>query len=537
MGTGTDAHAQHDPGPAAARRWRRWEEQRRDLEGRLEPDTPRSLAPRDAPDPLPPDALDGAPYVELHAHSNYSLLEGASSIDELVETARAQGHRALALTDHDGLFGAMEFARAAKEAGLRPITGLELTLSHPPDPAADGDAAALPRRSHLTLLAEDQRGYANLCRLSSLAFGLQEESDAGKEARRLDPCLPIEQLAPHSAGLIVLSGCRTSRIPRLAEAGRLRDAAAELQRLVEWFGADNVFVELQDNLVFNDRPRNRALVRLAAAAGVGVVGTGNVHYHQRDRSRLQDVLVAIKHRMTLDECHRERRPNAEFFLRPPAEQARRFASYHPDAAANSVRIARRCTFDLTQGMGYTLPAPPLPDGRSPHEELSSVCWARLRDRYAGSPEQERAEARLTHELRVIERQQLSGFFLIYHEIFTLAHEVAREVRGAGQRARAGRSASRAREGLLGGLDRLLPDRPLAHRPDRQPAHGPPLPQRGHAHPARHRPGLPARHPRAADRTGARALGQGARGPGRDLPHLPAAQRHPRRGQGAGPARG
>ena len=445
MCPGTVAHAHHDPGPADARRWRRWEEQRQDLERSLEPDTPRSLAPRDAPGPLPPDAIDGAPYVELHAHCNYSLLEGASSIDELVETARAQGHRALALTDHDGMFGAMEFARAAKEAGLRPITGLELTLSHPPDAAADGDAAALPRRSHLTLLAENQRGYANLCRLSSLAFGLQEESDAGKEARRLDPCLPIEQLAAHSEGLIVLSGCRAGRIPRLAEAGRLRDAAAELQRLIEWFGADNVFVELQDNLVFNDRPRNRALVRLAASAGVAVVGTGNVHYHQRDRSRLQDVLVAIKHRLTLDESHRERRPNAEFFLRPPVEQAQRFARYHPDAAANSVRIARRCTFDLTQDMGYTLPAPPLPSGRSPHEELSAVCWARLRDRYAGSPEQARAEARLTHELRVIERQQLSGFFLIYCEIFTLAHEVAREVRGPGSaRALAGLPPGRGR---------------------------------------------------------------------------------------------
>ena len=445
MRPGTVAHAHHDPGPADARRWRRWEEQRQDMERRLEPDTPRSLAPRDAPDPLPPDSIDGAPYVELHAHSNYSLLEGASSIEELVQAARAQGHRALALTDHDGMFGAMEFARAAKEAGLRPITGLELTLSHPPDPTADGDAPTLPLRSHLTLLAENQRGYANLCRLSSLAFGLQEESDAGKEARRLDPCLPVEQLASHSEGLIVLSGCRAGRIPRLAEAGRLRDAAAELQRLIEWFGADNVFVELQDNLVFNDGPRNRALVRLAASAGVGVVGTGNVHYHQPDRHRLQDVLVAIKHRLTLDESHRERRPNAEFFLRPPALQAQRFARYHPDAAANSVRIARRCTFDLTQDMGYTLPAPPLQNGRSPHEELSAICWAHLRDRYAGSPEQARAEARLTHELRVIERQQLSGFFLIYHEIFTLAHEVAREVRGPGSaRALAGLPPGRGR---------------------------------------------------------------------------------------------
>ena len=335
----------------------------------------------------------------------------------------------------------------------------------------------------------------------------------------------------------MLSGCRAGRIPRLAEVGRLRDAAAELQRLIGWFGADNVFVELQDNLVFNDRPRNRALVRLAASAGVAVVGTGNVHYHQRDRHRLQDVLVAIKHRLTLDESHRERRPNAEFFLRPPVEQAQRFARYHPEAAANSVRIAWRCTFDLTQDMGYTLPAPPLPSGRSPHEELSAVCWARLRDRYAGSPEQARAEARLTHELRVIERQQLSGFFLIYHEIFTLAHEVAREVRGPGSaRALAGLPPGRGRGSSVAsivcyliGLSHIDPiaNQLTIHRflnEDMQT-----LPDIDLDFPRDIRERLIERvHEK---------LGQGARGPRRDLPHLPAAQRHPRRGQGAGPARG
>lgn len=421
-------------------RWQRWQERHDALEKSLEPDTPRSMAPRDQSDPLPPDLLDDVPYVELHLHSNYSLLEGASSIDELAWTAQAQGHRALALTDHDGMFGAMEFARAAKEAGLRPITGLELTLTH-----ASESGAAEPERSHLTLLAENQPGYANLCHLSSLAFGLEEETDAGKEKRRLDPCLPVERLQAHTEGLIVLSGCPEARIPRLAEAGHLAEAARELQRLIDWFGDGNIFVELQDNLVFNDRSRNRALVQLAEEAGVGVVGTGNVHYHQRDRHRLQDVMVAVKHRKSLDESHRERRPNAEFYLRPPELQARRFARYHPEAAANSVRIARRCRFDLTEDIGYQLPSPPTESGRSPHEELAAVCEQRFRDKYTGRPEFEVARARLDHELRVIERQDLSGFFLIYHEIFQLAHEVAKEVRGQGTaRALAGLPPGRGR---------------------------------------------------------------------------------------------
>ena len=452
---GTRPHIYHRPEDHL--RWQRWQERREDLEQWLEPDTPRSMAPRDPSAPLPADVLHGVPYVELHLHSNYSLLDGASSIDELIWTAQSQGHRALALTDHNGMFGAMEFARAAKEAGLQPITGLELTLSHPTAPAGPAAATAAPTsaaetatlaaspRSHLTLLAETQRGYANLCHLSSLAFGLAEESDAGKEERRLDPCLPIDRLAEHAAGLIVLTGCREARLPRLAEAGQLREAREELQRLIGWFGAGNVFVELQDNLVFNDRPRNRTLVQLAEEAGVGVVGTGNVHYHRRARHRLQDVMVAIKHRKTLEQSHRERRPNPEFYLRTPERQAQRFARYHPEAAANSVRIAQRCRFDLTEDMGYELPAPPTESGRSPHDELSVVCRARLRDKYGGSPEQERAAARLEHELRVIERQQLSGFFLIYHEIFALAHEVAKEVRGEGTaRALAGLPPGRGR---------------------------------------------------------------------------------------------
>ena len=440
----------------------------------MDRDSPQSKAPREHVQSVSIEVLDGAPYVELHLHSHYSLLEGASSVDELVEAAVAQGHRALALTDHDGMFGAMEFARAAKEAGLRPITGLEPTLLE-----ADGT------RSHLTLLAETREGYANLCRLSSYAFGLGETDAKAKEERRLDPLLPVEALAERTGGLIVLTGCREGRLPRLVAEGRLREAEEALNRLIAWFGRENVFVELQDNAVFGDLPRNRALVELAERAGVGVTGSGNVHYHERERHRLQDVMVAIRHRKTLDESHRERRPNAEFFLRSPEEQARRFATYHPEAAANSVRIAQRCRFDLTEDLGYRLPSPATPKGTTPLEHLERICRERIAERYSatrrvqssetrvetndqrpetrvkgkgqrsevrgerdgagangqrltanGPTEQEAAEARLGDELALVAKHDLAGFFLIYHDIFELAKEVAAEVRG-----KAGRSAA------------------------------------------------------------------------------------------------
>ena len=396
-------------------------------------DTPRSRAPRDPVGTLGDDALDQIPYVELHLHTHYSLLDGASSPDELVRTAVEQGHAALALTDHDGLFGAMEFARAARAEGLRPITGLELTVS---EPATEHDASADISedgevRSHLTLLAETREGYANLCRLSSLAYGLGETDRRAQEARRIDPVVPLAALERHAAGLIVLTGCREGRIPALVQAGRSAEASSALARLVGWFGAEQVFVELQDNDVHGDRPRNEALVRLAGQAGVGVVGTGNVHYHARERHRLQDVLVAIRHRSTLDESHTERRPNAEFWLRSPREQAERFARYHPEAAANTVRIARRCGFDLTGDLGYRLPAPPLSEGATPLGELERICRERLGDRYRSPSERAKAEAQLTEELRLIELHDLAGFFLIYHEVFQLAEEVARDVRAAG----------------------------------------------------------------------------------------------------------
>ncbi|MFN8585250.1 MAG: error-prone DNA polymerase [Dehalococcoidia bacterium] len=405
-------------------RWPAYEAQRRKVEQLVEADTPRSMAPRDPLEPIPLAVLEGTPYVELHLHSNYSLLEGASTLDELMWTARAQGHRALALTDHNGMFGAMEFARAAKEAGLRPITGLELTVA---ERTRDGEV-----RSHLTLLAETKQGYSNLCRLSSIAFGLLEEDTHAKEERRLDACLAVEHLEAHAEGLIVLTGCREGRLARLVEEGRGEEAARWLGRLIAWFGRDDVFVELQDNLVFGDRPRNHALVALAERAGVSVVGTGNVHYHERDRHRLQDVLTAIRHRKTLDESHRERRPNAEFYLRPPEEQAWRFEQYHPEAASNSVRIAWRCRFDLTEDLGYRLPQPDLGEGRQPIDELRRICQERLDGQYSGRRQRYRvaAQERLDHELALIERHQLSGFFLIYHQIFELAKDVAREVRGA-----------------------------------------------------------------------------------------------------------
>src|SRR5439155_9536984 len=254
--------------------------------------------------------LEAAPYsVELHLHTCFSFLEGASLPEELALCAADLGYRALAITDHDGLHGAMEFAQACAAAGVQPIVGVELTLRH----------GLLDERSgpvHLTLLAETDRGYANLCRLVSEAH-----CESPREAVALDPAL----LGRHAEGVIALSGCRQGEVARLVEAGRWAEALEAARRLARCFGGRSTFVELQHNLVRGDTRRVARLAELARQLGLPIVATGNVHYHERARHRLQDALVAVKHRITLETSHRLRRPNSEFFLRGPREVEQLFA--------------------------------------------------------------------------------------------------------------------------------------------------------------------------------------------------------------------
>ena len=361
------------------------------------------------------------PYAELHAHSNFSFLEGASHVEELVLRALELGYEALALTDHDGLHGAMEFAHCARAWGLRPITGAEITLAPPqPCPRKDGrrkkeDDPAAP--IHLTLLCETQRGYANLCRLLTHAH---LEHERGK------PCVELDVLARHAEGLIVLSGCRLGEVPSLIAAGQHREAETAARRYADWFGNGNFFIELQNNLVYGDIRRNRMLVELAEHLKLGVVATGNVHYHARERHRLQDVLVAIKNRTTLDASHHHRRENSEYYLKPPAEMVELFKEF-PEALANTVRVAERCRFDLTRDLDYRFPQSPVPEGESAESYLRALCRQEAARRYPRFTRE--IEERLEQELSLVERHGLSGFFLIHREILQLAEQVAEEVRG------------------------------------------------------------------------------------------------------------
>ena len=344
-------------------------------------------------------------YAELHCHSNYSFQEGASSIEELLTRAKELGYPALALTDHDNLCGAMEFSRIASIVGVHPITGAEITLKD---------------SSHLTLLAETREGYSNLCKLITY-------SRIGGDRR--DPHLDPKHLPSHAEGLVLLTGCRKGRVPSLVVNGKMKEAEAEVRNYLEWYGPDNVFIELQQNLVYGDTDRNRSLVRLARKMGIGIVATNNVHYHVPERHRLQDALVAIQHNKTLEETHRERRPNSNFYLKSPAEMAALFESI-PEAIQNSLHIAERCTFDLTKNLGYEFPDYPVPEGYTSQSYLEKLCYeAAVRKYRAVTP---RVQERLEEEFRLIQRHNLSGFFLIYRDIIQLAHEVMADL-GTGDR--------------------------------------------------------------------------------------------------------
>ncbi len=335
-------------------------------------------------------------YAELHCHSSYSFLDGASSIEEMAARAAELGYPALALTDHDNLCGAMEFARTCGGLGVRPVIGAEVTLQG---------------GHHLTLLVETSEGYANLCRLLSVAHVFSE-----RRHPRIDP----EVFATHARGLIALSGCRSGRLASLVTEGRIREAKEIARQFREWFGPDGYFVELQQNLVHGDTERNVRLVGLARDLDLGVVATNNAHYHRRDRRRLQDCLVAIRQRGSLEETHRERRANSEFFMKSPEQMAYLFKDC-PEAIANTLVIAERCAFDLGRDLSYRFPSYPVPEGETPLSHLQALCRQAAVRRYGRVTE--RARTRMAEEFRLIAKHDLAGFFLIYPDIIQLAREV------------------------------------------------------------------------------------------------------------------
>jgi error-prone DNA polymerase len=377
-------------------------------------------------------------YVELHAHSAFSFLDGASTPLELAAAAAAHGYPAFALTDHDGLWGSMEFAHACRGFGIRAVTGTELTVrcgpagpvtaGDPPPPATaqEGVPPTAPptgRDAHVTLLVEDESGYRNLCRLLTAAHAHTRDNAS---RTLMQPWATLEQVEEHAEGLVCLSGCARDGVAAGAfERGDTAGGELLAHRLLAAFGRDRFRIELQRPYWRRDRARNRWLALLAERLGVPCVATGNVHSHDRRRAPLQDALVAIGRRETLEESEPCRRGNSTSALTSPGAMAARFVEY-PEAVAETGRLAGRLRFDLTEQLGYRYPGSEDPKADA---ELARVCSHRLAERYGGNARLLEAQWRLEEELAIIRQLGLSGFFLLHRDLLELAREVAAEVRG------------------------------------------------------------------------------------------------------------
>ena len=389
---------------------------------------------------------DRSDYVELHCHSAFSMLDGAALPETLAGRAKELGYPALALTDHDDLGGAVRFAQAADEHGIAGIIGAELTVqfsaaprgpvefsarlrrggvtaTSPARSAAEYSTAVEPRAEnfHLVLLAETREGYGNLSTLITL--GRMNQA-------RGTPSVDLDTIARHASGLFALTGCPRGLVPSLAAEGNVDGACEAAAALVDIFDR-RLAIECWDHGLPEERETTKHLIAVAKALCLPWVVTNDVHYARaRDRA-IHDVLACLKHERTLDEMGTRLRPNAEWYLKSAAQMRRRW-QHAPEGIRQTLAIAERCGFRM-QELKPTLPAFPLPPGVSADEYLERLVAQGAQERWAENPPAN-AHAQLEHELALIRRMGLAGFFLIVWDIVRFARRKGILCQGRGSAA-------------------------------------------------------------------------------------------------------
>ncbi|MEW5783844.1 MAG: DNA polymerase III subunit alpha [Bacillota bacterium] len=346
-------------------------------------------------------------FVHLHCHTEYSLLDGATRIKQLVERAAALNMPAVAITDHGSMFGVIDFYRAATKAGIKPVIGCEVYVA--PRSRKQKEPRADDYQYHLVLLAENQAGYRNLMSLVSAGY---------LEGFYYKPRVDRELLERHAAGLIALSGCLAGEIPSLLSRGEWEKARETAGYYRDLFGKDSYFLELQDHRLPEQAAVNQGLIRLSREMDIPLAATNDVHYLAREDAVVHDVLLCVQTAKTVNEPGRLKFDSEEFYLKSAGEMAALFPEC-PEALENTLRIAERCRVDFSFDQLF-LPRYALPPGSSADQYLKELCLTGLRERYPEPPEELRQ--RLEYELGVIQTMDYSSYFLIVWDLVHYAKQ-------------------------------------------------------------------------------------------------------------------
>jgi len=344
-------------------------------------------------------------FVHLHCHSEYSLLDGAARINDMINRAASLGMPALALTDHGTMFGVIDFYRAAREAGVKPILGCEVYLSA--RSRFQKEAKRDDSQYHLVLLAENNTGYRNLMHLVSSGY---------LEGFYYKPRVDRALLKECSEGLIALSACLAGEVPSLILQGQVEKARQVAREYREIFGPDNFFLELHDHGLPEQKIVNEKLLEISKAEGIPLVAANDVHYLSRQDAGVHDVLLCIQTGKTVEETERMRFETEEFYFKTAEEMEDLFADYE-GALSNSLKIAERCNVEKDFSKRY-LPEYHMPEGKNPDIYLRELCYKGLETRYSEVTSD--IKERLEYELKVISKMDYSHYFLIVWDLIEYA---------------------------------------------------------------------------------------------------------------------
>jgi DNA polymerase-3 subunit alpha len=348
-------------------------------------------------------------FCHLHVHTEYSVLDGAIKVSELLDRCQDYGMRACAISDHGAMFGVVDFYQTAKSKGIKPIIGSELYIApgHRTDRSSKTQSAAY---NHLLLLCKNETGYRNLCKLSSIGY---------LEGFHYKPRIDFESLSRHAEGLIASTGCLRGVVPQYLLREEFDEAEEALQRYLALFGAENFFVELQDHGLPEQRRVNPRLVDMARRSGLMLAATNDCHYLNKEDAEAHDALLCVQTNRTLEEENRFRFQTKEFHFKSPEEMRETFAAW-PEAITNTEKIADLCELEIPLHK-HLIPKYSPPPGKSKPELLRELVMEGLRERYHGKPAPQYVK-RAEYELGVIEQMGFVDYFLVVWDLIKTARD-------------------------------------------------------------------------------------------------------------------